>query len=75
MILLHNTIAQVTKAYSMLSSCLSGLKLELPHFQSIWKKYSDIWNIEREVVRQNHDGRAARMTYHTYLYSCFTLLV
>lgn len=33
----------------MLSSCLSGLKLELSHFQSIWRKYSDIWNIEREV--------------------------
>jgi hypothetical protein len=39
----------VTKAYSMLSSCLSGLKLELSHFQTIWKKYSEIWNIEREV--------------------------
>ena len=39
---------EVTKAYSMLSSCLTGLKLELSHFQSIWKKYSDLWNIERE---------------------------
>ena len=41
---------QVTKAYSMLSSCLSGLKLELGHFQNIWKKYSEIWNVEREVT-------------------------
>ena len=41
---------KVTKAYSMLSSCLSGLKLELGHFQNIWKKYSEIWNVEREVI-------------------------
>ena len=39
---------EVTKGYSMLSSCLSGLKLELSHFQSIWDKYSEIWTIDRE---------------------------
>ena len=39
---------EVTKGYSMLSSCLSGLKLELGHFQSIWEKYSEIWTVDRE---------------------------
>ena len=39
---------EVTKGYSMLSSCLSGLKLELSNFQSVWDKYSEIWTVDRE---------------------------
>ena len=31
----------VTKSLTVLSTTLSGLKLELNHFKAIWKKYSE----------------------------------
>ena len=32
----------VTKSLTVLSTTLSGLKLELNHFKAIWKKYSEV---------------------------------
>ena len=33
----------VTKSLTVLSTTLSGLKLELNHFKAIWKKYSEVF--------------------------------
>ena len=39
---------EVSKAFAQLSSCLSGLKIELSNFSSRWKKFKDLWEIDRE---------------------------
>ena len=39
---------EVSKALAQLSSCLSGLKVELTHFNARWKKYRELWEIDRE---------------------------
>ena len=39
---------EVTKSYGMLSNCMSGMKIELSHFQSIWERYSEVWTYDRE---------------------------
>ena len=42
---------EVTKANAILTSSLSGLKLELAQFQQVWEKYTDIWNLDREEYK------------------------
>ena len=32
----------VTKSLTVLATCMSGLKLELNQFKTIWKKYSEV---------------------------------
>ena len=44
----------VTKSLTVLSTTLSGLKLELNHFKAIWKKYS-------EVISSTHIGFLLRL--------------
>ena len=44
----------VTKSLTVLSTTLSGLKLELNHFKAIWKKYS-------EVIRSTRVGFLLRL--------------
>ena len=39
---------EVTKSYSMLANCMSGMKLELTQFQTIWERYSEVWTYDRE---------------------------
>ena len=39
---------EVSKAFAQLSSCLSGLKVELSSFNDRWKKYKEIWEIDRD---------------------------
>ena len=39
----------VAKTVQMLSSCLTGFKLELTSFKVLWKKYSELWTVDRAV--------------------------
>ena len=39
---------EVTKSQTVLSNCMKGLKLELISFKTIWKKYSDVWTVNKE---------------------------
>ena len=45
----------VIKSIQFLSKCMEGLKLELGPFRTIWKKYSEVWTIDREdyIVKMN----------------------
>ena len=40
---------EVSKAFAQLSSCLSGLKVELSSFNQRWQKYKELWEVDREV--------------------------
>ena len=39
---------EVTKSLGMLANAMSGMKLELTAFQSIWQRYSEVWTYDRE---------------------------
>ena len=39
---------EVSKAIAQLASCLSGLKVELVNYGMRWKKYRELWDIDRE---------------------------
>ena len=39
---------EVSKAIAQLASCLSGLKVELVNYGMRWKKYKELWDIDRE---------------------------
>ena len=42
----------VTKSLTVLSTTLSGLKLELNHFKAIWKKYSEVFVTDKRKVNK-----------------------
>ena len=44
---------EVNKAVISLSNCLHGFKLELGGFRDLWKKYSEIWTMDKNEFIQN----------------------
>ena len=56
----------VTKSLTVLSTTLSGLKLELNHFKAIWKKYSEVLLTYKRNIHKNTTilrfGRWTEMT-------------
>ena len=38
----------VTKSQDVLAICMKGFKLELVQFKSIWKKYSELWTLNKD---------------------------
>ena len=42
----------VTKSLTVLSTTLSGLKLELNHFKAIWKKYSEVFVTDKRKIHK-----------------------
>ena len=55
----------VTKSLTVLSTTLSGLKLELNHFKAIWKKYSEVVSTYKGNKVINHFARCGRSTETT----------
>ena len=51
----------VTKSLTVLSTCMKGLKLELTQFKSIWKKYSEVWTVDKEQFIEEMGERIPKL--------------
>ena len=47
----------VTRSLTVLSTSMKGLKLELTQFKAIWKKYSEVWMIDRDEYIEEMGSR------------------
>ena len=54
----------VTKSLTVLSTTLSGLKLELNHFKAIWKKYSEVFPTNQ---RKNHKTKTTSLCVNYFI--------
>ena len=48
----HSAVAEnkeVNKSFAQFSSCMAGLRMELTKFNERWLKYSELWDVDKEV--------------------------
>ena len=48
----HSAVSEnkeVNKSFAQFSSCMAGLRMELTKFNERWLKYSELWDVDKEV--------------------------